>query len=239
MGKIRRIVGSLFRRPIDFSDQLRTEPISRKFGFDRGCPIDRYYIDSFLKQNQNLITGSVLEIAESTYSKQFGHDIASNEVLHYDDSNKKATIVGDLTKPETLPKERIDCFICTQTLNFIFDVPKAIEGSYKVLKQGGTLLCTVSGISQISRYDMDRWGDYWRFTDLSIRKLMESPAISTPSLMESVFGEGNVEIVTFGNALAATAFLQGLAIDDLPDTSLLDKKDLDYQITIGIKATKC
>lgn len=37
--------------------------------------------------------------------------------------------------------------------------------------------------------------------------------------MESVFGEGNVEIVTFGNALAATAFLQGLAIDDLPDTS--------------------
>ena len=71
-------------------------------------------------------------------------------------------------------------------------------------------------------------GDYWRFTDLSIRKLMES-----------VFGEGNVEIVTFGNALAATAFLQGLAIDDLPDTSLLDKKDLDYQITIGIKATKC
>ena len=43
MGKIRRIVGSLFRRPIDFSDQLRTEPISRKFGFDRGCPIDRYY----------------------------------------------------------------------------------------------------------------------------------------------------------------------------------------------------
>ena len=228
MGKIRRIVGSLFRHPIDFSDQLRTEPISRKFGFDRGCPIDRYYIDSFLKQNQNLITGSVLEIAESTYSKQFGHDISSYEVLHNDDSNKKATIVGDLTKPETLPKERINCFICTQTLNFIFDVSKAIEGSYKVLKQGGTLLCTVSGISQISRYDMDRWGDYWRFTDLSIRKLMES-----------VFGEGNVEIVTFGNVLAATAFLQGLAVDDLPDTSLLDKKDQDYQITIGIKATKC
>ena len=215
MGKLRRCISSFFRKPVNFNDELRTEPISRKFGFDRGCPIDRYYINSFLKQNQSLITGSVL-------------DISSYEVLHYDDSNKKATIVGDLTKPETLPRERIDCFICTQTLNFIFDVPKAIEGSYKVLKQGGTLLCTVSGISQISRYDMDRWGDYWRFTDLSIRKLMES-----------VFGEGNVEIVTFGNALAATAFLQGLAIDDLPDTSLLDKKDLDYQITIGIKATKC
>lgn len=228
MVKIRRIISSLFRKPINFNDQLRTEPISRKFGFDRGCPIDRYYIDSFLKQNQNVITGSVLEIAESTYSKQFGHDISSYEILHYDDSNKNATIVGDLTKPETLPEERIDCFICTQTLNFIFDVPKAIEGIYKVLKKGGTLLCTVSGISQISRYDMDRWGDYWRFTDLSILKLMES-----------VFGEGNVEVVTFGNVLAATAFLQGLAVDDLPDISLLDKRDIDYQITIGIRATKC
>lgn len=227
MGKIRRIISSLFRKPVNFNDQLRTEPISRKFGFDRGCPIDRYYIDSFLKQNQNVITGSVLEIAECTYSKQFGHDISSYEILHYDDSNKNATIVGDLTKPETLPEERIDCFICTQTLNFIFDVPKAIEGSYKVLRKGGVLLCTVSGISQISRYDMDRWGDYWRFTDLSILKLMES-----------VFGEGNVEVVTFGNALAATAFLQGLAVDDLPDTSLLDKNDKDYQITIGIKAIK-
>lgn len=227
MGKIRRIISSLFRKPVNFNDHLRTEPISRKFGFDRGCPIDRYYINSYLKQNQNVITGSVLEIAECTYSKQFGHHISSYEILHYDDSNKNATIVGDLTKPETLPEERIDCFICTQTLNFIFDVPKAIEGSYKVLRKGGTLLCTVSGISQISRYDMDRWGDYWRFTDLSILKLMES-----------VFGEGNVEVVTFGNALTATAFLQGLAVDDLPDISLLDKNDKDYQITIGIKAIK-
>lgn len=97
MGKLRRCISSFFRKPVNFNDELRTEPISRKFGFDRGCPIDRYYINSFLKQNQSLITGSVLEIAESTYSKQFGHDIASYEVLHYDDSNKKATIVGDLT----------------------------------------------------------------------------------------------------------------------------------------------
>lgn len=228
MGKLRRYVSSFFRKPVLFNDLLRTEPISSSFGFDRGCPIDRYYIDSFLKQHKNVISGSVLEISESTYSKQFGHDIAKYEILHYDDTNRKATIIGDLTKPETLPEGRIDCFICTQTLNFIYDVQKAIEGSYKVLKPGGAFLCTVSGISQISRYDMDRWGDYWRFTDLSIRKMMEE-----------VFGGGNVEITTYGNVLAATAFLQGLAVDDLPDVSLLDKVDPNYQITIGIKAVKC
>jgi hypothetical protein len=74
---------------------------------------------------------------------------------------------------------------------------------------------------------MDRWGDYWRFTDLSIRLLMEN-----------VFGKGNVEVTTFGNVLAATAFLKGLATDDFPDVKILDEKDEDYQVTIGITARK-
>lgn len=228
MGKIRRIVSCFFRKPIEFNDQFRVSPISQTFGFDRGMPIDRYYINSFLKQNRSSISGHVLEISESIYSKQYGHHIEKYEILHYDNTNKNATIIGDLTKPETLPEKEIDCFICTQTLNFIFDVSKAIEGSYKILKNGGLFLCTVAGISQISRYDMDRWGDYWRFTNLSIMKLMEH-----------VFGEGNVQVQTFGNVLAATTFLQGLAVDDLPDSSLLDINDPNYQMIIGVKAVKC
>jgi SAM-dependent methyltransferase len=226
MSKIKRIIRSCFQKPVVF-ESLQTEPISRLFGFDRGVPIDRYYIEKFLDSNRQLIHGNVLEIAENVYSKQFGANVSKYEILHFDDTNPRATIVGDLTKPETLPENRIDCFICTQTLNFIFDVGKAVEGCYKVLKTGGCLLATVSGISQISRYDMDRWGEYWRFTDLSIRLLMEK-----------VFGEGNVEVVTYGNSLAATAFLKGLAVDDLPNTSLLDVHDADYQVNIGIKAVK-
>ena len=227
MGKLRRIVSSFFRRPVAFDTKLSTKPISNKFGMDRGTPIDRYFIEDFLKQNKSLITGYALEISESTYSKKFGHDIEKYEVLHYDDSNKKATIVGDLTKVSSLPENKVDCFICTQTLNFIYEVQEAIKGAYKLLKPNGVFLCTVSGISQISRYDMDRWGDYWRFTDLSVKKLMGF-----------VFGEDNVEVITYGNALAATAFLQGLSVDDLPNISLLDETDPDYQVTIGIRAVK-
>jgi hypothetical protein len=226
MGKVRRIVSSFFRKPVLFDEPLSVEPVSRTFGLDRGMPIDRYYIETFLKDNKQFIQGRVLEVAESTYSKRFGTNVTSYEVLHYDCSNKKATIIGDLTKPDTLPEQSVDCFICTQTLNFIFDVQNAIIGCYKLLN-GGAFLGTVAGISQISRYDMDRWGDYWRFTDMSI-KLM----------LESVFGKGNVEVVTFGNALAATAFLKGLAVDDLPDPTLLDVKDPDYQVTIGFRAIK-
>jgi hypothetical protein len=217
---------AMARRPIKFENS-RTDPISRQFGFDRGTPIDRYYIDSFLHENSRHIQGKVLEVAENTYSKRFGSNVSSYEILHYDDSNKSATIIGDLTKHDTLPENDANCFICTQTLNFIFNIQEAIVGCYKLLCEGGVLLCTVSGISQISRYDMDRWGDYWRFTDLSIR-----------TLFETVFDRNKIEIKTYGNVFAANALLQGLAVEDLPNKHILDEYDGDYQVIIGIKAIK-
>jgi len=220
-------IKKIFAKPVVFENFLRTEPVSAKFGLDRGVPIDRYYIEKILQKNSESIQGKVLEISESTYSKMFGKNITSFEILHYDNSNKQATIIGDLTDCSTLPENKMDCFICTQTFNFIYDVKKAIAGSWYLLKPQGVLLATVSGISQISRYDRDRWGDYWRFTDLSARLLFEE-----------CFGTGNVEIETFGNVLAAKAFLDGLAVEDLPDKAMLDIVDKDYPVTIGIKAVK-
>ena len=112
-------------------------------------------------------------------------------------------------------------------MNFIFDVRKAIEGCFKLLKDGGVFLGTVSGISQISRYDMNRWGDYWRFTDLSLKKLFAE-----------YFREENITIQMYGNVFAANAFLQGLALEDIEDKSLLNVRDIDYQVTLGIRAVR-
>lgn len=217
---------TIFRVPISF-ERVSAKPITYDFGFSRGTPIDRYYISSFLQKYASDVKGAVLEIAESTYSKEFDNGVTSFEVLHVDKSNRKATIIGDLTKFDSLPENIIDCFICTQTLNFIFELKKSIEGCYKLLKKEGVFLGTVSGISQISRYDMERWGDYWRFTDLSVRKLFEE-----------YFGEENIVIETFGNVFAANAFLQGIAVEDIENKNILDEKDQDYQVIIAIRAIK-
>ena len=65
----------------------------------------------------------VLEIAENSYSKKYGGSkVYRFEILHAKPDNPKATFVGDLTDSSTLPENKIDCFICTQTLNFIFNV---------------------------------------------------------------------------------------------------------------------
>lgn len=214
------------RRPIVWGD-ISTKPISCDFGLSRGTPIDRYYIESFLQENNTDIRGVVLEIAESVYTKQFDHGVTSFEVLHVDESNRKATIIGDLTQPLSLPEKMVDCFICTQTLNFVFDIRLAIGGCFRLLKDGGVFLGTVSGISQISRYDMNRWGDYWRFTDLSLKRLFAE-----------YFREANIVVQTFGNVFAAKAFLEGIAIEDIEDKSLLNVNDPDYQVTLGIRAVR-
>lgn len=215
------------KKPVLFNDLNRTLPISRLFGTDRGTPIDRYYIDKFLYEHSSEIKGRVLEIADSNYSRKFGSDcVEKSEILDSNPDSSNATIIGDLTDTSTLPAETIDCFICTQTFNFIFKVEQAVSGSFYLLKPGGVLLATVAGLSQISRYDMDRWGDYWRFTTASVQHIFEK-----------VFGQG-VVIKSHGNVMAACAFLQGVSVEDLPQVSLLDDADPDYQIIITVVARK-
>jgi len=216
------------KSPVLFNNLSVANPVSDVFGLDRGTPIDRYYIDKFLGYNADVIHGRTLEIGDSLYSRRFGKDQVSNyEVLHAVQGNKKATIVGDLTDTSTLPENAMDCFICTQTFNFIYDVQKAVKGAHYLLKPGGVLLATVTGISQISRYDMDRWGDYWRFTTASLQRLFEP-----------VFSGEQLRIESFGNALAACAFLQGVAVEDLPNPNLLDANDPDYQVVLTVVASK-
>jgi SAM-dependent methyltransferase len=226
---LERVLKAVTRKnsPVEFGDLSRVKPVSRVFGLDRGTPIDRYYIEKFLAANSDCITGRVLEIGDNTYSRRFAPGpVEAFEALHATPGAKGATIIGDLTDMATLPENAIDCFICTQTFNFIFEVQKAVQGAHHLLKPGGTLLATVAGISQISRYDMDRWGDYWRFTSASLKRMLE-PVFT-----------GGVEIACFGNVMAACAFLQGVAVEELPDPTLLDQGDQDYQLVLTAVARK-
>jgi SAM-dependent methyltransferase len=206
---------------------LRREPVSRKFGLDRGTPIDRYYIAAFLARQATDIRGRVLEIGDREYTRRFGGDrVTQSDVLHAVAGNPQATLLGDLATGEGVPRKTFDCVLLTQTLPFIYDVRAAVGTVREALRPGGVVLATVSGISQISRYDMDRWGDYWRFTDRSARRVFDD-----------VFGAAQVAVETFGNVLAAAAFLQGLALEDL-DRAALDRHDPDYQVLIAVRALR-
>lgn len=212
---------------VRFGSLRRLAPISRVFGFDRGQCIDRYYIEGFLARHAQDIRGNVLEIGDDAYTKKFGGvHVTRSDVLHVQEGNPKATMIGDLAIGTQFVSDTFDCVIFTQTLQFIYDVRSALASLCRVLKPGGVLLATFPGISQISRYDMDRWGDYWRFTTLSARRIFEES-----------FSPANITVQAHGNVLAAIAFLEGLAAEELRREEL-DHLDADYELLITVRAKK-
>lgn len=206
----------------------RVHPIRRDFGWQSGQPIDRYYTEEhFLPAYHTDIRGRVLEIGDDRYTRQFGKEhVTVSDVLHVNPGISGTTIQADLTDAGHLQSDTYDCAILTFTLQFIFDVPAALNTIARILRPGGVLLVIVPGISQIARYDMDTWGEFWRFTSLSARRLFEQ-----------VFHAEDITITTYGNVLSALASLHGLHSTELTKGEL-DHWDRDYELVIGIRAVK-
>jgi SAM-dependent methyltransferase len=215
------------RRVRNFNRLRRTTPLSRHFGGDRGTPVDRYYIEKFLESRAADIRGTVLEFGDDSYARRFGRGVIRTEIVHRTAGNRHATIVTDISVGSGIADSTFDCVIATQLLPFVFDTRGVIRTLLRVLKPGGVVLVTTPGVShQISRLDMERLGDYWRFTSLSLRLLFEE-----------VLPPAEVTIETFGNVLAAAAFLYGLAAEELEPREL-EAHDPDYEVSIAVRAVK-
>lgn len=213
---------------VDFGHLRRVTPFSRQRGLERGQPIDRYYIEQLLTANRADLRGRVLEIAENTYTYRLGgHHVTRSDVLYPVEGNPQATLVADLTSANHISSDTFDAIICTQTLIDIYDVRAAIATLHRILKPGGVLLVTVPGIGhRIARLNFNGSGDYWRFTSQSARKLFEE-----------VFPSENVKVEAKGNLLTASAFLFGLAVEDLAQAEL-DYFDRNFEVLVGIRAVK-
>lgn len=222
----------LTKRPpvggVRFGSLRRVTPISDEFGYDRGLPIDRYYIERFLDEHAAAIRGRVLEVGDSAYTTQFGRDGAVEhvDILDVRADNPRATVVADLTDPDGFPAGAFDCVICTQTLPYVYDVHTAVRTLYRALRPGGAVLATVSCVSRIWTKGDRLYGDYWRFTSRSSRLLFEQ-----------VFDPADVIVSSYGNVLAAASFLYGLATSELRPEEL-DYNDPDVPLLLGIKARK-
>ena len=207
-----------------FGDLRRLEPIDADFGFGRGIPVDRHYIETFLARHAGDVGGRVLEIGDNTYTLRFGGDrVARSDVLDVRADAPNATFVADLQDAPELPDDAFDCVILTQTLQYIFDVPAAVQTIRRILAPGGVVLLTVPGLGQVDRDERrDSW--YWHITEPAVRRLLAQ-------------GWSEVSVETFGNVLSSLGFLHGLGAAELTREELAEV-DPAYQLIVAARAVK-
>jgi hypothetical protein len=214
-----------FVRLINKKYRLSITPLSRNFGYNRGTPIDRIYIYDFIDKHSGDIVGDCLEVGypELLIRK----NIPLDRISTIGKSNFKLVSKFydcDLTDAESIPSKQFDTFICTQTFNFIYDFTKAVANTAKLISPNGVLLGSVAGISQISSYDDERWGDYFRFTPRSVKKLLEDNFHS-------------VQITAYGNFYTAIHFLAGFSYEDLESPEVIFEYDPNYPLVIGFRCS--
>jgi SAM-dependent methyltransferase len=214
------------RSDIRFGDLQRAVPFSTTFGFDRGKPVDRRYIEIFLASCSLNISGRVLEVGDNAYTTRFGGTrVTASDVLNRYDGHPSTTFVADLEKGDDLPSEAFDCIVLTQTLHLLFDIPAAVATLWRILRPGGVLLVTVPWVSPIDRGE---WGDSW-FWSISPTALSR--------LLSDRFGVQNVEVRHYGNAYSATGFLYGLAEHEL-NSAMLDVHDPCCPVIVAARAIR-
>lgn len=203
----------------------RTAPISDHYGYDRGRPVDRFYIERFLDDQRSAIRGAVLEVGSPEYTGRFGGDrVTRSHVVDIDSGKPQATLVADLCVPGSLPALAFDCIILTQTLQLLSEQGAALENLWNALRPGGALLVTVPCVSRIERKTPET--DFWRYTPRGLELLI---ARSCPDARVAIEGHGNV--------LAAVAFLMGLAVQDVTRAEL-EVRDPFFPIVVCATATK-
>ena len=225
---------------VNFGELRRLTPLSPEWGFDRGFPVHRYYLERFLSGQAEDIRGQTLETEDGNYTHQFGGArVTKSDVLHLNQENPYATVIGDLSCPNQFPADTYDCVLLTQTLQLIYDLPAAVKTLYHILKPGGVVLATMPGLTRNGQSklgqsadfrtcDSDDWSDYscWSFTTVAAKRLFAE-----------AFGAANVEVKSYGNVLSAIAALQGMATQELTQSEL-DYCDRVYQVLITVRAVK-
>ena len=207
-------------RSVRWGNLRRPYPFSDRYGYDRGTPVDRHYIERFLSDHAARIRGNVLEVKDAQYTRRFGTG-ARCHVVDIDRDNPDAQIHGDLDSPSCLPVEFFDCAILTQVLQFL-SPERALANVWASLVPGGTLLLTVPSLSRLDPHDPAT--DCWRWTPNGLARLLGRVEIPA-------------QVAGYGNVLACVSARWGLSVQDL-STEELELADPRFPLVVCAHAEK-
>jgi SAM-dependent methyltransferase len=196
----------------------RTTPFSSTFGFERGTPIDRHYLQRFLHAHRDRITGDVLEVQTNSYTRRYGRDLRRMDTF---DINPMfhPTYLCDLAHSEdALPSAAFDCVLLPQTLQHLRELDACLAHLVRVVRPGGVILASAAGLMPLTG-DVP---DYWRLSPDGWRERLAG-----------AWSGADVTVEGHGNCLTAVAAQLGLALEELTDAEL-DAHDPRYPVITTI-----
>jgi SAM-dependent methyltransferase len=198
----------------------RTAPFSGVYGHERGTPIDRLYIDSWIQRHAADLTGHVMEVQNPYYIDRFGtpDKVTITDVTP---ANPRATLIADFNEPDSLPAGTFDAIVLTQVLQYL-DPQAALANLWRSLAPGGVLLLTVPALGRIDPDIPDL--DKWRWTVQGLRAELDRAGITA-------------HVEGFGNVLAGVCALYGLAVQDVSADELLIS-DPSFPVTVCARAVR-
>lgn len=200
----------------------RTSPFSTNFGFDRGTPVDRYYLHRFLEAHRPSITGDVLEIQSPGYTERYGHEVRRAHTVDVDPRFRPTHLVDLARSRGVIPDAAYDCVLLPNTLSVLRDVETCLAQALRIVRPGGTILASASAFVPL----VPDAPDYWR---MSLAGWTE--------VLGRVWGDAEVDLEAHGNCLAAVAAMLGLAAEELSEKEL-DVKDERYPVLITVSARR-
>jgi SAM-dependent methyltransferase len=200
----------------------RTTPFSTHYGFERGTPIDRYYLHAFLEACRPLITGAALEVQGTSYTQRYGINVRTAESFDIAPA-ARPTYVCDLADcDDVLPAAAFDCLLLPNTLQHLQDLDRCLAQAWRIVRPGGAIVASAAGLTPLTG-DV---ADYWRLTPDGWRERLGR-----------AWRGGDLRVDGYGNCLAAIAAQMGLACEELTRAEL-DARDPRYPVLTTIVCKK-
>jgi SAM-dependent methyltransferase len=198
----------------------RTVPFSATYGFERGTPIDRHYLNAFLSAHRDQITGDVLEVQTTSYTERFGRSVRRSDTFDIAPSFSP-TYLCDLSHcEEVIPSASYDCVLLPNTLPHLCELDRALVQLRRIVRPGGVILASAAGLLPLT-------GDVPEFSRLTPDGWRHRLASAWPGAAVDVDGHGN--------CLAAIAAQLGLVLEELTPSEL-DVDDPRYPVLSTIAA---
>ena len=195
----------------------RVTPVSASYGFERGTPIDRYYVHRFFAGHRHVIRGRVLEIQTRDHTRKYGSGVTAADTLDIR-AEFRPTYHCDLANASIVADGSYDCFLLPNTLCFLRALDAALREARRIVRRGGVILATVPGFVPLTPDVPDYWhasADGWR------------------EVATRVWPDCETTIESHGNCLAAAASMYGLAAEELTEAEL-DVQDSRYPVLVTI-----